>query len=143
MPSSLLTHTNIILLPRYVEPSAVILCYRFLCFHNIVEELHRDDPVLQTYSPGHSLFRLSVPGEGSRQGARDSCIVQCRQMWYLFSVTGDQGPVARRLVSANRWLRGIKTYRFPWHLTLVSSNQTSSNLRPVRVAGSMVSASQR
>ena len=39
----------------------------------------------------------------------------------------DQGPVARSLVSANRWLRGIKTYRFPWHLTLVSANHASSN----------------
>ena len=31
------------------------------------------------------------------------------------------------LVSANRWLRGIKTYRFPWYLTLVSANHASSN----------------
>ena len=35
--------------------------------------------------------------------------------------------VARSLVSANRWLRGIKTYRFPWCLTLVSANHASSN----------------
>ena len=28
------------------------------------------------------------------------------------------GPVARSLVSANRWLRGIKMYRFPWYLNL-------------------------
>ena len=34
-----------------------------------------------------------------------------------------QGPVVRSLVSANRWLRGIKTYGFPWCLTLVSANQ--------------------
>ena len=38
-----------------------------------------------------------------------------------------QGPVAQRLVSANRWLRGIKTYRFPWYLSLVSANHASSN----------------
>ena len=37
------------------------------------------------------------------------------------------GPVARSLVSAIRWLRGIKTYRFPWHLMLVSANRASSN----------------
>ena len=37
------------------------------------------------------------------------------------------GPVARILVSANRWLRGIKTYRFPWYLTPVSANHTSNN----------------
>ena len=38
------------------------------------------------------------------------------------------GPVARGLVSANRWLRGIKTaYRFPWYLTLVSANHASNN----------------
>ena len=39
----------------------------------------------------------------------------------------NQGPVARSLVSANRWLRGIKMYRFPWYLTLVSTNHASSN----------------
>ena len=39
----------------------------------------------------------------------------------------DQGPVARSPVSANRWLRGIKTDRFPWYLTLVSANHASSN----------------
>ena len=38
-----------------------------------------------------------------------------------------QGPVAPSLVSANRWLRGIKTYRFPWYLALVSANHASSN----------------
>ena len=37
------------------------------------------------------------------------------------------GPVVLSLVSANRWLRGIKTYRFPWYLTLVSANHASSN----------------
>ena len=37
------------------------------------------------------------------------------------------GPVVRSLVSANRWLRGPKTYRFPWYLTLVSANHASSN----------------
>ena len=37
------------------------------------------------------------------------------------------GPVARSLVSANRWLRGIKMYRFPWCFTLVSTNHASSN----------------
>ena len=43
------------------------------------------------------------------------------------SVINLQGPVARSLVSANRWLRGIKMYRFPWYLTLVSTNHASSN----------------
>ena len=38
-----------------------------------------------------------------------------------------QGPVARSLISANRWLRDIKTYRFPWHLSLVSANHAWSN----------------
>ena len=36
------------------------------------------------------------------------------------------GPVARSLVIANRWLEGIKTYRFAWYLTLVSTNHASS-----------------
>ena len=42
-------------------------------------------------------------------------------------LAGGQGPVARSLVSVNRWLRGIKLYRFPWYLTLVSTNHASSN----------------
>ena len=33
----------------------------------------------------------------------------------------------RGQVSANRWLRGIKMYRFPWYLTLVSTNHASSD----------------
>ena len=45
----------------------------------------------------------------------------------IYSETTDQGPVARSLVSANRWLRDIKSYRFPWCLSLVSDNHASSN----------------
>ena len=45
----------------------------------------------------------------------------------IFRHSTNQGPVVRSLVSANRWLRGIKTYRFPWYLTLVSANHASSN----------------
>ena len=37
------------------------------------------------------------------------------------------GPVARSLVSVNRWFRGIKTYRFPWYSTLISANHASRN----------------
>ena len=48
-----------------------------------------------------------------------------------FKVLRGQGPVVRSLVSANRWLRGIKMYRFPWYLTLVSTNHASSNPRQV------------
>ena len=44
-----------------------------------------------------------------------------------FNLVNDQGPVVRSLVSVNRWLRAIKTYRFPWYLTLVSANHPSSN----------------
>ena len=51
-----------------------------------------------------------------------------RTVGTVCKVEGDvQGPVARSLVSANRWLRGIKMYRFPWYLTLVSTNHASSN----------------
>ena len=37
------------------------------------------------------------------------------------------GWVARSMVSANHWLRGIKTYRLSWYLTRVSANHASSN----------------
>ena len=43
------------------------------------------------------------------------------------SAAKELGPVVRSLVSGNRWLRGIKTFRFPWYLTLVSANHASSN----------------
>ena len=43
------------------------------------------------------------------------------------SSNGTLGPVARSLVSANRWLRGFKVYRVPWYLTLVSTNHALSN----------------
>ena len=46
---------------------------------------------------------------------------------HVVHTTAKQGPVVRSLVSANRWLRGVKTYRFPWYLTLVSANHASSN----------------
>ena len=39
------------------------------------------------------------------------------------ALSDNQEPVARSLVSGNRWLRGIKTYRFPWD----SANHPSSN----------------
>ena len=42
-------------------------------------------------------------------------------------VVNDLGPVARSLVSANRWLRDINSYRFPWYLSLVSTYHASSN----------------
>ena len=50
----------------------------------------------------------------------------------IFNVVSDRfanvrGSVARSPVSANRWLRGIKTNRFPWYLTLVNPNHASSN----------------
>ena len=38
-----------------------------------------------------------------------------------------QGRVARSMVSANRWLSGIKTYRLSWYLPWVSANHASSN----------------
>ena len=51
--------------------------------------------------------------------------------------TTSLGPVARSLVSANRWLRGIKMYRFPWYLTLVSTNHASSNPGLVALKGKL------
>ena len=37
------------------------------------------------------------------------------------------GPVVRSMVSANHQLSSTKINRLPWHLTLVSANQASSN----------------
>ena len=61
---------------------------------------------------GHYISLLGGKGEGVAQKV-DSAI--------------HLGLVARSLVSTNRWLRGIKMYRFPWYLTLVSTNHASSN----------------
>ena len=63
------------------------------------------------------------------------CVVNVNVLYTLIQLDNsehrsrarDQGPVARSMVSANRWLRGIKMYRFPWYLTLVSTNHASSN----------------
>ena len=81
----------------------------------------------------------------SEENRKLSCVLRSRakcifcplcsffiEIWdYLLSKTKQililQGPVVRSLVSANRWLRGIKTYRFPWYLTLVSANHDLSN----------------
>ena len=50
-----------------------------------------------------------------------------RCLFLLAETAWIPGPVVRSLVSANRWSRGIVTYRFPWYLTLVSANHASSN----------------
>ena len=51
----------------------------------------------------------------------------------LLSFSDNQGPVVRSLVCANRWLRGIKTYRFPWSLTLVRANHASSSSGQINI----------
>ena len=38
-----------------------------------------------------------------------------------------EGWVPRSMISANHWLRGIKTYRLSWYLTRISANHASSN----------------
>ena len=38
-------------------------------------------------------------------------------------------PRESRWYVHNGWLRGIKTYKFPWYLTLVNANQTTGNPR--------------
>ena len=57
--------------------------------------------------------------------------LRCFQLYCCSCLTPlpdkDQGRVARSLVSTNRWLRGIKIYRFSWYLMLVSTNHASSN----------------
>ena len=45
----------------------------------------------------------------------------------LFTLVKNQGPVAQSMVGPNRWLRVVKTYRFPWYLSLVRANHASSN----------------
>ena len=37
------------------------------------------------------------------------------------------GLVTRSLFSANRWLKGVKAYRFAWYLMLLSANHASSS----------------
>ena len=48
-------------------------------------------------------------------------------LWLLKNLKTALGPVAQSLVNVNCWLRGIKMYRFPRYLTLVSTNHASSN----------------
>ena len=44
-----------------------------------------------------------------------SCSINIKLLWAPLVTCNPnlQGPVARSLVSANHWLRGIKMYRFP------------------------------
>ena len=37
------------------------------------------------------------------------------------------GRLLESWLALSRWLRGMKMYRFPWYLTLVSTNHASSN----------------
>ena len=58
----------------------------------------------------------------------ENCVLLCTVSLFYVSLRNSlQRPVVRSVVSVNRWLRGIKTYRFPWYLTLVSANHASSN----------------
>ena len=92
----------------------------------------------QKWNDSLSLFRerFTFLGLGNNE---DSDVLKLRQLFVDNVQSNDHyqmlsripsaelGPVARSLVSANRWLRGIKIYRFPWYLTLVSANHASSN----------------
>ena len=49
----------------------------------------------------------------------------CLQLASAIQCASSLGPVARSLVSANGWLTGIETYKFPWYLTLVSANRAT------------------
>ena len=55
------------------------------------------------------------------------CTESLRNLGAWFDCHFNLRPVARSLVSASRWLRGIRMYRFPWYLTLVSTNHALSN----------------
>ena len=88
------------------------------------------------YWQNRSSFGISWAGEGGHLTIMKRYLIvfsvltnsECVVIVRLCNENTDvQGPVAQRLVSANRWLRGIKTYRFPWYLTLVSANHASSN----------------
>ena len=76
-------------------------------------------------------FRLVFPSDvidtSEINTTRNLEIAKFRQQASKCHRAGVQRLVVRSLVSANRWLRGIKTYRFPWCLTLVSANHASSN----------------
>ena len=64
------------------------------------------------------------------QWSNDKTIIELgyrKISWFASVWKIDLGPVVRSLVSDNRWLRDIKTYRFPWYLTLVSANHAFSN----------------
>ena len=71
-----------------------------------------DQPLFRKFSAGLVVCMMKIAFYAWRASREDGVL---------------QGLVAQRLVSANRWLRGIKTYRFPWYLTLVSANHASSN----------------
>ena len=125
--------------------------FTFTCIHTL--RLQKRGFLYETgFLPGHTLFgfwvffcflpesvdceRKSLDFEGRTWNGGKCGAIHTKA--YLGSITsrcsGNEpalllllGPVARSLVSPNRWLRGIKMYRFPWYLTLVSANHASSN----------------
>ena len=74
-----------------------------------------------------SVFNALTPGSEQHVNSPHNFIeISVRQVLRI-KIKNYQGPVAGSLVSANRWLRGVKTFWFPWYLTPVSANHASSN----------------
>ena len=111
------------------------ICIYFSFSLNTSFSIHSNVVLVKLLSISQSMFpNILVPGRS---------LLPLREVWERVGVIAHgrvqvpvvqkkdnaihQGPVARSLVSANRWLRGIKMYRFPWYLTLVSTNHASSN----------------
>ena len=124
-----------------------VMCYKtrmeknmYICIYfsfslNTSFSIHSSVVLVKLLSISQSMFpNILVPGRS---------LLPLREVWERVGVIAHgrvqvpvvqkkdnaihQGPVTRSLVSANRWLRGIKMYRFPWYLTLVSTNHASSN----------------
>ena len=93
---------------------------------------------------GRSLYYFTLDNSNPRQLERFSISLEGSSYWEstvvnlrdcslfksqlaILMLSTSLGWVAWSMVSANHWLKGIKTYRLLWYLTRVSANHASSN----------------
>ena len=105
--------------------------YTFRPLLHLLNLLHNCVHQFQSFPAGRTPFPF-YGRWADKYGKRELChvsklIVLSMRDGLLAAWGLSLGPVARSPVSATRWLKGIKTYRFPWYLTLVGVSHALSN----------------
>ena len=101
-----------------------IIIFPYLSYCNIVWSSTYNTHLNRIYLLHKSAIRALT---NSEYRPHTSPLFAKRKTLDIFGISTFHGWVARSMVSANHWLRGIKTYRLLWFLTRVSANHASSN----------------